>query len=116
MYQTYGARELQKEGDSFQLAFASPISAVRCAIEIQKELMKYKWGKKILKMPGCDIKKNLNGQVMFKGPRVRIGVHYTSYKNVTDSNNYKDNKDNYYIFKDPSAFQLAKDVSDAGNS
>ena len=73
---SHGGYEINTEGDAFYVAFKQVSSAVLCAMEIQYRLMETEWSKHILKMPGCREASNSHGEPAFKGPRVRMGIHW----------------------------------------
>lgn len=73
---SHGGYEINTEGDAFYIAFKQVSSAVLCAMEIQYRLMETEWSRNILKMPGCREASNMHGEPAFKGPRVRMGIHW----------------------------------------
>ena len=72
----HGGYEINTEGDAFYIAFKQVPAAVLCAMEIQYRLMETEWPKAILKMPGCREVNSSQGEPAFKGPRVRMGIHW----------------------------------------
>ncbi|KAF0979281.1 hypothetical protein FDP41_001624 [Naegleria fowleri] len=61
--------------DSFMMAFSDPMDAVACCMQIQKDLLECEWTNDMMAFP--DMQPVVwNGQVVYNGPRVRMGVHY----------------------------------------
>lgn len=61
---------------SFTAAFTSVAAAVAFCMDVQYRLLDTPWPAACLKLPGCRPVSNTAGDVMFVGPRVRMGVHW----------------------------------------
>ena len=70
-----GGYEVRTEGDAFVLAFQSTQQAVRWCIEAQQELLKATWPDTILKSIEAGEVFDAQKQPLFRGLRVRMGVH-----------------------------------------
>ena len=66
--------EIANEGDSFHLAFHDPVDAVAFCLKVQLQLYHADWSESILQH---DVAAE-NKQGMFRGLRVRMGVHHGS--------------------------------------
>ena len=108
-YEEYNGYEIHAEGDSFQLAFTSVASALRFCVEVQQKFLEFKWSPEVLRLPSCSVVKEGNGkEVIFRGPRVRMGVHWAR-KNLIVNRVHSFTK--HRIFEGP-AFETAKELSD----
>lgn len=58
----------------FVLAFDDTVGALRFAMELQKVLLTQEWHNSILAITQCSVIR-LKGNVIFCGPRARIGIH-----------------------------------------
>lgn len=70
----YHGYEITTEGDAFHVAFHSSLDAVKCALQFQTSMLNLDWPKE------CENYKETqtvieNGKILYKGPRVRIGLH-----------------------------------------
>lgn len=66
--------ELDTEGDAFRLAFGNVVDAVKFCMDFQESLLHCKWPKSVTKMTVFKIKSE-DGNLLFAGPRVRMGIH-----------------------------------------
>lgn len=107
-YDAYKGYEIQTEGDSFQLAFSSTASAVRFCLDVQRNLLDFKWSAEILRLPYCALRKDVRGGVSFRGPRVRMAIHWARETVVT---NRVHPSTMHMIFEGP-AFNVAKELCD----
>eukprot|EP01059_Diplonema_ambulator_P004887 TRINITY_DN14617_c0_g1_i1.p1 TRINITY_DN14617_c0_g1~~TRINITY_DN14617_c0_g1_i1.p1 ORF type:complete len:2084 (+),score=445.27 TRINITY_DN14617_c0_g1_i1:31-6282(+) len=71
----YDGYEVKTIGDSFMVAFDSAYAACSFALEVQVELTKHEWGPDLLQCPDCATYE-YEGNVVWHGLRVRIGIHY----------------------------------------
>ncbi|KNC55391.1 adenylate/guanylate cyclase [Thecamonas trahens ATCC 50062] len=78
--------EVKTEGDAFMIAFHQPIDAISFCGKMQLMLMKQKWPAQIMNHPYCKVEKDSSGKVVFKGLRVRMGVH-TGYPSCRKDDN-----------------------------
>ena len=67
--------EVKTEGDAFMVAFSKAIDAIRWCTRVQKALLEAKWSQPLLQQPAAKEEKDDNGQVIFAGIRVRMGIH-----------------------------------------
>jgi class 3 adenylate cyclase len=67
--------ELDTEGDSFRVAFADPVDALKFCMEVQDALLQIKWPKIMRRIAAFKVVHDKDGNLMFAGPRVRMGVH-----------------------------------------
>ena len=71
----YKGFEVKTHLDCFMIAFQCPLDAVACCTAIQKELVVCEWTSDTMAFP--DMQSIVwNGQVIYKGPRVRMGMHF----------------------------------------
>ncbi|KNC52820.1 uncharacterized protein AMSG_08960 [Thecamonas trahens ATCC 50062] len=68
--------EVKTEGDAFMVAFESPIDAIVCALTLQKELMRCEWPPSILDSPTTSEVRDRFGNIIWRGLRVRMALHY----------------------------------------
>ncbi|KAF0972134.1 hypothetical protein FDP41_009830 [Naegleria fowleri] len=67
--------EVKTHLDCFMIAFQCPLDAVACCMTIQKELLACEWTPDMMAFP--DMQEVVwNEQVIYKGPRVRMGMHF----------------------------------------
>ena len=78
--------EVKTEGDAFMIAFHQPIDAVRFATKTQLLLLKQKWPAQIMSHPFCATERDAAGNVIFRGLRVRMGIH-TGYPSCRKDDN-----------------------------
>eukprot|EP00792_Barthelona_sp_PAP020_P013278 TRINITY_DN839_c0_g1_i1.p1 TRINITY_DN839_c0_g1~~TRINITY_DN839_c0_g1_i1.p1 ORF type:complete len:840 (-),score=203.46 TRINITY_DN839_c0_g1_i1:37-2556(-) len=76
----FGGVELTTSGDSFLIAFGSPLKAVLFSILIQQELLLLDWPKKLLENDICKPCFDNDGKLIWNGLRVRAGIFYGSPK------------------------------------
>ena len=67
-------------GDSFFVAFVDPSKAVQFAVSLQLEMRNAPWPPSLLELPDCLLEIDLNGIVLWRGLRVRVGMHTGSAK------------------------------------
>lgn len=67
--------EVKTEGDSFMVAFRDSINAVSWCLEVQEELLKANWPEEILKHKDAKVERDPKGILLYRGLRVRMGVH-----------------------------------------
>jgi class 3 adenylate cyclase len=72
----YGGYEVKTEGDSFFVSFKDPAAAILCCSEIHISLMYVDWPESILQVSTSkEIRDPETGDLLFRGLRVRIGLH-----------------------------------------
>jgi class 3 adenylate cyclase len=61
---------------SFCVAFQEPLDAVEWCCDVQRELLVARWPDRLLEHSGaCEITATMSDDVVFRGPRVRMGIH-----------------------------------------
>ena len=80
----------------FVIAFEDVLSALKFSIELQKVLMAQEWSNEVLRLTQFSIVR-VKGNIIFNGPRVRIGVHRLG----TVPNKFKDPLEKRTIFRAP---------------
>ncbi|MET0403143.1 MAG: adenylate/guanylate cyclase domain-containing protein [Cystobacter sp.] len=70
----HGGYEVKTQGDSFMVAFASVVSAVRWCLEAQRALLEAPWPESLLGEPDACVERGAHG-LLHRGLRVRMGVH-----------------------------------------
>eukprot|EP00879_Flechtneria_rotunda_P023949 GHRR01025369.1.p1 GENE.GHRR01025369.1~~GHRR01025369.1.p1 ORF type:complete len:969 (+),score=296.48 GHRR01025369.1:353-3259(+) len=103
--------EIITEGDSFQVAFATCQAAVAFCIDIQYRLLEMTWSKDVLKLNACKAVRGSTGEILFAGPRVRMGVHWAREGTVAVRLH---NLTRHKVYAGP-AVQIALDVSEAAH-
>ena len=74
--QRFAGYEIHTQGDAFEIAFATAVSATQFCLWVQDQLMNYDWPKEVLVVPQfATVKDEDTEDVIFRGPRVRMGVH-----------------------------------------
>ena len=68
--------EIGTEGDSFQIGFRTIPEAVQFTMEAQMRLLETSWPREVLKLPQCKAVTDSSKEVLFRGPRVRMGIHW----------------------------------------
>ena len=71
----YNGYEVRTEGDAFMVAFQEPHDAVNWGMSCQLALMELDWPEETFNHPDSAIEKDENGKVIFRGYRVRMGMH-----------------------------------------
>ena len=67
--------EINTQGDAFEIGFHNAESAIRFCMKVQMELLETQWPKEILALPSAGKVFNSQGQMVFCGPRIRMGIH-----------------------------------------
>ncbi|KAH6660333.1 adenylate cyclase, ACY [Truncatella angustata] len=71
-----GGYEVKTEGDAFMVSFPTATSALLWCFAIQTELLKVPWPAEILNSVTCQDVMDNEGNLIFKGLSVRMGIHY----------------------------------------
>eukprot|EP01137_Pigoraptor_chileana_P014640 Opistho-2@69515 len=71
----YNGYEVKTEGDAFMVAFQDVIGALKWCLEAQLELMRTKWPRELLEVEAGKEEKSEDDIVLFRGLRVRMGIH-----------------------------------------
>ncbi|KAG2499572.1 hypothetical protein HYH03_002517 [Edaphochlamys debaryana] len=73
---SYNGTQIVTEGDSFLVAFHTTAEAVAFCQDLQWKLLDTPWPRAVLRLPGCQPVHNADGDLVLRGPRVRMGVHW----------------------------------------
>jgi class 3 adenylate cyclase len=85
LLQEHGGYEVKTEGDAFMCAFADPFVAVKWCLDAQEKLLEAKWPEKIYEHPkSAVVVSKKTGGTLYKGLRVRMGVHVGKPSNEED--------------------------------
>lgn len=71
-----GGYEVKTEGDAFMVAFATTTAALLWCFNCQMQLLEAEWPIEILEQPQCKEVLDQDGNVIFRGLSVRMGIHY----------------------------------------
>jgi adenylate cyclase len=71
-----GGYEVKTEGDAFMVAFPAVLPAVHFCVAIQCQLMEADWPTAILETDCCKEVLGPNGELIYRGLSVRMGIHY----------------------------------------
>mmetsp|Transcript_19565 Transcript_19565/g.54401 ORF Transcript_19565/g.54401 Transcript_19565/m.54401 type:complete len:1642 (-) Transcript_19565:436-5361(-) len=74
----YRGYEIITEGDAFGVAFRDVFDAVNFCMAVQYRLLEVKWSRAVLKLPSCKEVYDASGNLIFKGPCVRMGIHWAT--------------------------------------
>jgi class 3 adenylate cyclase len=74
----HGGYEINTEGDAFHVAFKGCAAAVHFCMEVQYQMMEQEWPREVLKLPGCKEVRGVDGWLAYRGPRVRMGIHWAA--------------------------------------
>jgi len=123
----YCGFEIRTEGDSFSVAFPTVVLAMCFALKIQDEyitpispfhliciclsFVKERWPRDVLCLPNCSVVKNVDGDVVFRGPRIRIGLHWAKRPGITSRIHHVTG---HRIFVGHE-YDLVRQIADAGN-
>ena len=71
-----GGYEVKTEGDAFMVAFPTVTSALLWAFTIQSQLLEVQWPQEILSSVNGQEVADAEGNVLFRGLSVRMGIHW----------------------------------------
>jgi adenylate cyclase len=71
-----GGYEVKTEGDAFMVAFPTVTSALLWAFTIQSQLLEVQWPQEILNSIHGEEIQDADGNVIFRGLSVRMGIHW----------------------------------------
>lgn len=71
-----GGYEVKTEGDAFMVCFPTATSALRWCFTVQKYLLEQEWPNEILESEHCREILDNEGNVIYKGLSVRMGIHW----------------------------------------
>lgn len=73
-----GGYEVKTEGDAFMVSFKTATAALLWCFSVQSHLLDAPWPQSILDSPHCAEASDLDGNTIFRGLSVRMGIHYGS--------------------------------------
>lgn len=73
-----GGYEVKTEGDAFMVSFPTPLSALLWCFNVQQALLLADWPLEILDTDQCCEVTDSEGNVLFRGLSVRMGIHWGS--------------------------------------
>ncbi|KAK4574025.1 hypothetical protein LTR86_001786 [Recurvomyces mirabilis] len=71
-----GGYEVKTEGDAFMVAFPTVTSALLWAFTMQTQLLEVQWPQEILSSVHGEEVQDVDGNVIFRGLSVRMGIHW----------------------------------------
>lgn len=73
-----GGYEVKTEGDAFMVSFPTPTSALLWCFNVQQQLLTADWPAEILQTDQCCEVTDADGNIIFRGLSVRMGIHWGS--------------------------------------
>eukprot|EP00891_Asterochloris_glomerata_P003362 jgi/Astpho2/3362/Aster-04706 len=70
-----GGYECQESEGTFMLVFERPLKAVQFCLLVQELMVEVYWGEDVTSMAPCKTQVGPNGQLVFLGPRVKMGLY-----------------------------------------
>ena len=70
-----GGYECAEDDSTFMVAFADADAAVELCLMVQQVLQDVSWPDAVLELPGAEQLCDQHGNVVFRGPRVRMGLY-----------------------------------------
>ena len=71
-----GGYEVKTEGDAFMVSFPTVTSALLWCFSCQSHLLELPWSNEILETTHCQEKLDADGNVIYRGLSVRMGIHW----------------------------------------
>ena len=75
MLKRFRGYEVKTEGDAFMVVFFTPLDALLWCIGAQHALLEHRWPPELERLGAAAVETAPNGQRLFAGIRVRMGVH-----------------------------------------
>jgi tetratricopeptide (TPR) repeat protein len=75
LLEEHGGYEAWAVGDAFLVAWQLPEEALRWCLDVQRALVQVEWPKALLKQPEAGVVLREDGAPLFRGLRVRMGMH-----------------------------------------
>lgn len=75
LIEAHNGYEVKTEGDAFMVSFQSVLDATEFAAALQLALLDCDWPAAVLKHPSCLEQRNDAGHLLWRGPRIRVGLH-----------------------------------------
>ena len=76
-------------GDSFFIAFTDPMNAVAFAVAMQLDMRHAPWPPSLLSLPDCLLEKAEDDTLLWRGLRVRVGIHIGVAKLEIDTKTFQ---------------------------
>jgi adenylate cyclase len=71
-----GGYEVKTEGDAFMVSFQTATAALLWCFTVQQQLLEQPWPSEILETLHCQERVDTDGNVIFRGLSVRMGIHW----------------------------------------
>ncbi|KAL6230803.1 hypothetical protein BDW75DRAFT_221748 [Aspergillus navahoensis] len=71
-----GGYEVKTEGDAFMVAFSTTTAALLWCFNCQYQLLEAEWPTEILDQPQCQVRFDMENNIIFRGLSVRMGIHW----------------------------------------
>eukprot|EP01004_Peranema_trichophorum_P006761 NODE_556_length_2599_cov_40.721325_g477_i0.p1 GENE.NODE_556_length_2599_cov_40.721325_g477_i0~~NODE_556_length_2599_cov_40.721325_g477_i0.p1 ORF type:complete len:743 (-),score=95.12 NODE_556_length_2599_cov_40.721325_g477_i0:305-2533(-) len=72
----YKGYEVKTIGESFMVSFNNCVNAIGFCNEVQMSALHINWPPSILENPSCAEQHDQENNLIYRGPRIRVGVHY----------------------------------------
>jgi len=113
--------EISTEGDSFHIIFHNSTDALEFCIGVQEEFLSQSWPLELnavecAKHVSC---RNAPSSLLFKGLRVRMGIHFTEgIENIgkSEMNSLKESVHSGVWYERTTGFKMAKEIGSAASS
>ena len=79
-----GGYEVKTEGDAFMVSFPTATSALLWCFAVQMQLLDVSWPSEVLNSMSCQPVYDKDGNLIFKGLSVRMGLHFGNCVSETD--------------------------------
>lgn len=107
----YQGYEINTEGDAFHVAFKDVQHAVLFCMEVQYQMLELDWPREVLRLAPCKEVKAPDGSLVYRGPRVRMGVHWAAEGTVVQRLHQITK---HRVFTGP-AFQVTRELCEAAH-
>ena len=74
LIETYDGYEIRTEGDAFLIAFDEAKLGLSFCLSLQERLLDSDWPQGLLEQPDACVEEGADGQKLWSGPRVRMGI------------------------------------------
>ena len=71
----FGCYEVRAKGDAFMIAAPDADIALELCFEAQRRLLECPWPRAVLDQPSASVVEATKGVLLFRGLRVRMGIH-----------------------------------------
>lgn len=103
--------EINTEGDAFHVAFKDVQAAVLFCMEVQYQMLELEWPREVLRLGPCKEVKAPDGSLAYRGPRIRMGVHWAVEGTVVQRLHQITK---HRVFTGP-AFQVTRELCEAAH-